>query len=671
MEISLDFETRSAVDLRKAGMHKYAQDPSTDVWCAAFGQAGQEPDLWTPGGEPGLCDDEPLWKLAADPAVTWRAWNAPFERAIWREVMHKRYGFPDIPLERWVCTAAEARAMNLPGKLDDTAKVLRVVEQKDMTGHRLMLRMAKPRATLEDGQHTWWDDGERRRRLYDYCKQDVRTEQAIAARLQRLSEYERQVWLMDQRANDRGIKLDRPLAMAAKDIVGIVARRADDDVSRVTRGDVSAISNVGRLKGWMAAQGLEVESLNKKSMATLLNDEELPLPIREALEIRAEAGKSSVKKIEAMLNAVCNDDMLRGLLLYWGAGTGRWAGRLVQPQNFPARTAALPEWWTESLFDNPEPVIGDVLARNVDMLELHGPALEVVAMLLRSMMVARPGKLLVAADYSAIEARVIAWLCGEEWRLEVFRTHGKIYEASASMMFKVDLALIKKGNPEYSLRQKGKVAELALGFQGGVNALITMGAYEMGLSDEELPDIVRLWREASPSIKSGWNELQAACLEAVQRAGKVVECMEGRVRFKLTGGFLWMKLPSGRRLAYANPKVVHKPAPWDPEKLLPGVEAWAVNSKTKKWSKRSLYGGLLLENATQATARDLMADAMLRLESGGKYAVTLSVHDEIVTEADEDVADVAELERVMCEIPSWAAGCPVKAEGWAGKRYRK
>lgn len=673
MEISLDFETRSATDLLKTGAYKYAQDPSTDVWCAAFGAANEEPLLWTPDQYSPMSGgaEVPLFELADDPSVTWRAWNAPFERAIWREVMHKRYGFPDIPLERWVCTAAEARAMNLPGKLDDAARVLNVVEQKDMAGHRLMMRMAKPRFVFPDGHMTWWDDEDRRQRLYEYCKQDVRTEQAIAARLQRLTEYERQVWLMDQRANDRGILVDVPLATAARNVAKIVAKKANSDVSSITGGDVDKISNVGRLKAWMSALDVTVDSLDKKALAELLNREDLPLPVREALEIRVEAGKSSVKKIEAMLNAACKDGALRGLLLYWGAGTGRWAGRLVQPQNFPARTRALPEWWIESLYENPDPIVHAALSEDIERLELEGPALEVLALLLRPMLIARPGKTLVAADYSAIEARVIAWLCGEEWRLEVFRTHGKIYEASASMMFKVPLEKIKKGQPEYALRQKGKVAELALGFQGGVNALVTMGAYEMGLDDEELPQIVKLWREASPNIKAGWYELQNAATEAVRVSGKVTECLQGRVRFKVSGGWLWMKLPSGRRLAYCQPKIVHKPAPWDPEKLLPGIEAWSVHSKTKKWCKRSLYGGLLMENLVQATARDLMADAMLRLESGGKYVPLLSVHDEVITEADEGTADHRELERIMCELPAWAEGCPVAADGWQGPRYRK
>lgn len=246
-----------------------------------------------------------------------------------------------------------------------------------------------------------------------------------------------------------------------------------------------------------------------------------------------------------------------------------------------------------------------------------------------------------------------------------------IYEASASTMFRVPFETIKKGGVNYKLRQRGKVAELALGFQGGENALITMGAYDYGLDDEELTDIKVRWREASPEFPEAWRELNDQCIQAVMHPGVVTEALGGRVRFKVSGGFLWLKLPSGRRLAYCQPKVVWKPAPWDRSREIPGVEAWAVNSKTKQWQKRSIYGGLIFENVVQATARDLMASAMLRLEQAGKYFPLLSVHDEIITEVAEDAADVPEFEQFMCELPQWAEGCPVAADGWAGRRYRK
>lgn len=684
IEVSLDFETRSACDLKRAGAYRYSEDPSTDAWCAAFLAVPvddpdfdvglEDVDLWTPGA--GTPADYLLMELASNPEVMFRAWNAQFERAIWRNVMHRRYGFPDIPAERWVCTAAEGRAMNLPGNLEGAARVLGVIEQKDMAGHRLMLQMARPRKILANGNIIWWDDDDRKGRLFAYCRQDVRTELAVKERLQRLSPYERKIFVLDQRANDRGIALDRKLAQACRDLSHRVTDSANEEISFITGGEVSKVSNVGRLKKWMqTAFDVDVTSLSKKDVRKLLDDEFLPLPVREALEVRVATGKSSVKKIESMLKAVCSDDTLRGLLLYWGAGTGRWAGRLVQPQNFPARTAGLPEWWIDAMYDEPEPWIRAILAGDLDTLQFEAEPLEIISMLLRMLLVAREGKVLVAADYSAIEARVAAWLVNCLWRLEVFRTHGKIYEASAAMMFKVPFESIKKGMPNYSMRQRGKVAELALGFQGGENALITMGAYDYGLEDEELTTIKSLWREASPEFPVAWRELNDACIGAVRRPGVITEALDGRVRFKVTGGFLWLKLPSGRRLAYCQPRVVWKKAPWKdrngqhPE--IPGVEAWAVNSKTKQWQKRSIYGGLLFENIVQATARDLMADAMLRMEQGGKYLPLLSVHDEIITEADEEAADLEEFEQAMCELPAWATGCPVKAEGWIGKRYRK
>jgi DNA polymerase len=665
IDMPIDFETRSASPLPRVGAYRYAEHESTDVWCLAFEHPEVGTLLWEPGCRPDVHAE--LRVLAASPTIRMRAWNVQFERAIWR-IMARRYGMPDIPVERWICTAAEARAMGLPNKLEDAARVLGVQEQKDMAGHRLMMQMSKPRAALPDGTYRWWDDADRRRRLGEYCVQDVKTESAVKRCLQPLSEVEAKVFLMDQRANDRGIMLDRELANSARAVADAVLAKAGKDLGEITDGAVQAVTQVGQLKAWMGTQGFEVSSLSKKAVAQMLSDEFLPLPIREALEVRVEAGKSSIGKVDAMLRAVCADDMLRGLLLYWGAGTGRWAGRLVQPQNFPARTAGLPGWAVDDLFEHPGDFIQAVLRRDVKALEMTGPALEIIALLLRSMLRARPGHVLVAADYAAIEAVVIAWLCGEEWRLEVFRTHGKIYEASASMMFKIPLEEITKKHPA---RQKGKAAELALGFEGGVNALITMGALEMGLAEEELPDIVRLWREASPNIKAGWKTLNNAARTAVKFPGKVVGCLSDRVRFKSTGGWLWLKLPSGRRLAYCQPKIVSKPAPWDKSVMLEGVEAWSVNSKTRKWSKRSLYGGLLMENIVQATARDIMADAMLRAEAGGVYMPLLSVHDEIVAEAPEGRADLKEFEHLLCDLPAWAAGCPIRADGWIGPRYTK
>lgn len=684
METSCDFETRSACDLKKAGAYHYAEHPSTDVWCFAFWSPAQSDILlWEP---PQYAQHDPLvhaelLELAKDPSIVFRAWNAPFERVIWRHIM-ARYGFPDIPLERWVCTAAEARAMGLPNKLEDAARVL-AGQQKDLAGHRLMLQMAKPRQRITDldGNETgyvWWDADDKRQRLGGYCVQDVRTEQDIAGRIQRLQPPERAMWLLDQRANDRGILADLGTARAAVAMSERVTKQANKALAKATDGAVQAITSVPRYKAWLSELlGVAVESLSKRAVTDLLNNPDLPRPAREALELRLENGKSSVKKVQAILNAACDDGALRGLLLYWGAGTGRWAGRLVQPQNFPARTAGLPEWFVMDLQDRPEAFIDKLHQGDLEGLEFEGPPLEIIALLLRSMLIARPGKLLFAADYSAIEARVVAWLTGVAWRLEVFRTHGKIYEASASTMFGIPFEDFKaykaSTGHHHPARQKGKVAELALGFLGGPKALVTMGAYDMGLDDSELPDIVARWRAASPEIVQAGKQLQKAALDAVRSPGRITEALGGKVRFKVSGGFLWLRLPSGRRLAYCKPHIVQKPAPWDPETMLDNLHAWSVDNKTKRWSKRSLWSGLLLENITQAVARDIMAAAMMRLEQTGRYDVLLTVHDEIVTEADPGRASAKELVDLMCTLPDWAAGLPIAADagGYPSNRYKK
>lgn len=326
MTVSIDFETRSTVDLRRTGVYRYAQDPTTDVWCMAYAFDDEEPAVWKPG--------EPLPVALVqyiEQGGELRAWNAQFERTIWNDILAKRYGWPSTSVDQWVCTAAEARAMALPGALGQAADVLGVEQQKDSQGANLMLRMARPRSFDETGAPIWWDIPERVQRLVNYCKQDVRTEVAVAKAIRRLAETERAVFILDQRINDRGVRLDKKLAKAAKAVAEKATLEANRALYDVTQGKVSKVSNVGRLTAWLATQGVAAESLGKDSLAELRAT--ATGAVADALSIRAEAGKSSVAKIEAMLGAVCDDGRIRGMLLYHGAATGRWAGRLVQPQN--------------------------------------------------------------------------------------------------------------------------------------------------------------------------------------------------------------------------------------------------------------------------------------------------------------------------------------------------
>lgn len=650
--VSVDFETRSTIDLRRSGVYPYAKHESTDIWCVAYLIPGDEkPRVWRPGDalDPELVE----WAAGNRPM---RAWNANFERVIWNEIMVGRYGWPETTIEQWFCTAADARAMALPGQLGDAAKALGVDHQKDSEGKNLMLRMARPRKVNEDGSIEWWAVPDRINRLIAYCRQDVLAELDVHQEVRPLSTSERAVFELDQRINDRGIRFDRELATAARDVAKIAMEEANKRLRAVSGGAIHSVAAVGQMVAWLRERGVDTDSVTKQAVRDM-KAQDLPDDVREVLTIREELGKSSVAKIESMFEAACPDDRIRGLLMYHGAATGRWSGRLVQPQNFPRGTV-----------NDPEQFIPLILAKAADEIDLEYPVLDVISSMLRCMLTASPGNKLVAADLSAIEARVIAWLAGEKWRMDVFRSHGKIYEASAAMMFGVAIDSIVEGKPEYALRQKGKVAELALGFQGGVGAMKTMGGADMGLDDDEMKSIVTRWREKSPAIVSLWAELEGAALMAVNEPGTRQMAASGRIRFMCKGGYLWMRLPSGRLLCYSRPRVEDRVTPWGKTKA--AVTVYGVNSVTRRWEKYALYGGLLTENAVQAIARDVLVEAMLRADNAG-YPAVLSVHDEIVTEVPEAFGSAKELEQMMSVRPDWAPDLPLKAKGWENFRFRK
>lgn len=416
-----------------------------------------------------------------------------------------------------------------------------------------------------------------------------------------------------------------------------------------------------QLTGWLEEQGIETPNLRKDTVSDLLSGE-LPPKARRVLEIRQQLGKTSTKKYSALEAAVCDDGRVRGLLQFYGANrTGRWAGRIVQPQNLP-RTY----------------IDGDLLPVARKLVQSHnGPGLRVIfrstsdtlSQLIRTAFIASPGCALVDADFSAIEARVIAWLADEHWVLNVFRTHGKIYEATASQMFGIPMDKIKKGNPEYSYRQKGKVATLALGYQGGTGSLISMGALRMGLEEDELPDIVNRWRQSNPNIRNLWYTLDAATKEVVEngnsitlQGGKLVLAKEQDTRNGLS--FLTIRLPSGRKLYYPEPHMgVNRFGN-------PSVCYMGLNQTTKKWQEIETYGGKIAENCTQAVARDCLAEAIERLEAVG-YPVVFHIHDEVVIDAPVDKADLSDVVRIMSEPPRWAPDLPMNADGWVNPFFKK
>lgn len=689
--LHLDVESRSAVDLRKTNAYIYFDDPSTDLWLAAYAFGNAEPQLWVPG-EP--CPAEIAEHVRAGGLIA--AWNAQFERLAWRALLGPKYGWPVPQLEQYRCVMAQAYAMALPGKLEHAAGALGLDERKDADGYRIMLQMSQPRRPRKgepDGLY-WWNDPVKFKRLGEYCCQDVKTEQAVHARLPALRESEQQVWFLDQRINDRGVYIDEALCLAAKKIVKHTTDALNKELIETTDYAVRGISNVGEIIGFVKKHGVDADSVAKDQVIDLLVRDDLPAPVRRVLEIRQEGAKTSTAKIDAMLTRRQRDGRMRGALQYHGANTGRWAARGAQLQNLPRPalkvTAA---------------VIGDVLGGSAELLDvLYGRPLSVVADCLRSMIAAPKGKRLLAADFSQIEARVVAWLAGEQQKLDAFAAYDRkegpdIYTVEAGGIYVVPPSSISKDDPR---RQVGKVSTLALGFQGGPLAFQKMAkGYHVDIGDahdtvlasaspENIEDarkawgergrrtgmsernwltaeLIKLaWRQANPRIAQHWRDVEAAALAAVERPGEVIGV--GKVKYRKAGSWLLCRLPSGRCIAYAYPKVMEKETPWGDRR--PAMVYWGVDSFTKKWAQQDFYGGLGVQNNTQAVARDIMAEAMLRVEARG-YESLLTVHDEGIAEAAAGFGGIDEFCELMMQPPAWAAGLPIAADGWEGDRYRK
>jgi DNA polymerase len=676
--LHIDFETRSAVDLRKTGVHVYAEDETTDTWCAAYAFGDGPVELWAP--DDLFCPPEITEHIASGGLIY--AHNAAFERTIWKHILTPRYGWSEVPVEQWRCTMAAAYAMALPGALADAAAALGVEAQKDQKGHALMLRMAKPRGRDASGNLIWWDDEERRQRLYAYCRQDVETERAIHKRLLPLRPSEQSLWHLDQQINDRGVHVDEALCQAALKIVGQTTDGLNAEMREVSGGEVGACSNVQEIVAFCAKREIDTDSIRKDVLAEILC-RDIPDDARRVLELRQEAGKASVTKIKALLAGRSRDGRARGMLQFHAASTGRWAGRRFQPQNLK-RPEFLEDKNPEVAEQLRETAIRMVLGGRTEALEgVFGPPLSVVGDLIRSTVRAAPGHVLYVADFSAIEGRGLAWLVGEEWKLQAFRDYdaGKgpgIYEKTAGeILAKAPGQVTKPERQAY-----GKVPELALGYQGGVGAFQTMAhTYGVKVTDEEADVIKCRWREKHPRTVQFWYDIDEAAIRAVDSPGKTIPC--GRLAFKTSGSFLFMRLPSGKRLCYPYPRIEWIDTPWGSRKqaLTYKTVLTPFNQKrrtgdpndTTKWGRISTYGGSETENAVQAICTGvggLLGEAIVRLDDAG-YPVVMHGHDEAVAETPEDFGSVEEFEQLMSIVPGWAPGFPIAAEAWRGVRYRK
>lgn len=665
--LRIDLETYSDVDLKKCGVHKYVESDAFEIMLFGYKYGtGQAHVIDLAQGE-----ELPAHIILAlyDPKILKTAYNAAFELAC----LNKHMVDP-LDVTQWKCTSVHALYLGMPGNLNDVGRVVGLPpdKQKMSTGWSLIKYFCLPtKPTKVNGGRTRnlsHHDPAKWALFKDYCARDVESEDAIAEKLAKfpVPEKEWKLWHLDHRMMTQGAMLDRNLVEAAIECDGIVRTRTLAEAVQLTGLDNP--NSRDQLLKWLQEEEEDdtIVDLTKKTVPGLLANTDSAI-VRRVLELRQELAKTSVSKYHAMARAMCKDDRVRGLTQFYGANrTGRWAGRIVQVQNLP-----------QNKLKDLDLARTLVRSRQYDLLEmLFGNVPDTLSQLIRTAFIARPGATLMPVDFSAIEARVIAWLAWCMWRLDVFKTHGKIYEASAEQMFKLPPGSVTKKSP---YRQKGKIAELALGYQGGAGALKTMGALAMGLTEDELDPIKDAWRAANPEIVQLWYAVEEKAKQAVnRRTSEVLAIADGRaeLRFTWESGFLSITLPSGRKLFYVKPRI-------ESEDLIRETASGArftvaragsltyegMDQKTKTWTRLSTYGGKLVENITQAIARDCLAESMLALDEAG-YSQLFTVHDEDIVETENHDA-LPEIEEIMGQDIAWAPGLPLRADGFSTTYYMK
>lgn len=646
-KLSIDIETFSDIDLIKCGVYKYADSPAFEILLFAYS---------IDDGEINIIDlvngeelPEEIAEAIKSDTVIKTAFNAQFERVC----LSKYLGLPEgeyLNPQSWYCTAVQAAELSLPSSLADVGAALGLERQKMTEGKELIKYFCvscKP--TKSNGGRTRnmpGDAPEKWALFKEYCKRDVDVERQIAKKLEMypISESEHRLYVLDQRINDRGVLVDLELARQAVKLNSIQTAVATEQAYTLT--GLENPNSVAQLKAWLTENGVEIESLSKKAVAALAD--ETDGDIQEMLHLRLLMSKTSVKKYEAVMRSVCRDNRVRGMMRFCGASrTGRWSGNILQPQSLPQNH--LPDL---------------TLARDIvkdgdfEMLNMtFGNVPNALSELIRTVLIPKPNHRFIVADFSAIEARVLSWLAGEQWRLDTFRNGGDIYCASASQMFRVP---VEKHGVNGHLRQKGKISELACGYGGSVGALKNMGAVEMGVPEDELQGLINDWRNANPHIVKLWTEVGNTAMKAIKE--KTIVSL-GKLVFMYERGILFIRLPSGRRLSYIKPRIGTNRFGGDSITYM-GVGA------SKKWERLETFGGKLVENIVQAIARDLLASAMMNVANAG-YNIVFHVHDEIIAEAPDGQGSVDEMCMLMSINPDWADGIPLSADGYECEYYRK
>ncbi|UTG84515.1 DNA polymerase [Bacillus paranthracis] len=649
--LQIDIETYSSVDLTKSGVYRYAESPDFEILLFAYAYDDKPVEVVDLTAFEDLT--EQVMRDLTDPQVLKTAFNANFERTC----ISKFFNIECDPLQ-WRCTAVHSLGLGLPGYLAGVAEVLKLDAQKDTKGKSLIRYFSIPcKPTKANGKRTRnmpHHDPEKWKMYVEYNRQDVVVERDVRRKLEKfpLPEFEWNLWAIDQRINDRGVQLDPVLFESAIECDRQYSERLIKEVQVLTGLDNP--NSVMQLKNWLATRGVDAsKGLSKEFMPELL-DAAPDIETKRVLRIRTELGKTSVSKYNAMERSMCLDGRVRGLLQFCGANrTWRWAGRLVQVQNLPQNK--IPDLQ----------LARDVLKnKDFELLEmLYGAPPFILSQLIRTTFIPSEDSRFIVSDFSAIEARVIAWLADEHWVLDVFKGHGRIYEATAAQMFNVPIETIVKGHENYALRAKGKVATLACGYQGGANALIAMGALKSGIPEEDLPVIVKQWRDANSNIRSLWYAVERAAVKAV-REKTTVRLAHG-VKYRYKSGILFADLPSGRSLAYVNARI--KP---DPNFGKDGIVFDGQDQVKKKWTAQRTYGGKLVENLVQAIARDCLAVTLMRIDNAG-YKTVMHIHDEVVLDVPNGEGSLKDVNRIMGEPIDWAPGLPLKAEGFECEFYQK
>lgn len=693
----IDFETRSECSLRNSGSWKYSLDKSTEILCLAFrlpywakGRTG----LWHPafpnlnikeGGS--IADLGALleWIDAEEPI---EAHIAFFERGIWTNILTSKYGWPMIISSQWRCSAAKASAHALPRGLDDALAAMKLAIRKDDAGSKIMKKVAKPRKPRKAEREAWaashgedshptvyFEDRELLETLWAYCRQDILAEEALSEAVPDLSPDELSMYHMDQAVNQRGFQIDQEAVGTALTLIGRETTALNAELAKLTGGKVQKATQRAQMMAWFEGQGWPLPNTQKATIEIMLGQKpdmlgetqdisKMPRLVKRSLQIVRALGRSSTAKYKTMKLWSCPDGRVRGGLLYHGASTGRWTGAGVQPHNFVKGDLTTDEkietaWTALKSLDRKK-------------IEAVGEVMETLSHALRGAIVASPGKRLFIADYASIEARVLLWLAGDQDALDLFRQGRCIYMDFATSIFKYPVTDKEKQKME---RAFGKVGILGLGFQCGPTKFVTV-AWDLGgikiVLDSDDPDeitsrkVVAAYREKYWRVKQLWYDQEAVAIAAVQTGQPQ---MSHGIKWFMEGAFLYAQLPSGRRLSYPWPKIKVKMTPWGDKR--PGLTFMGYEATIRQWIRQTTYGGKIVENLVQAIARDLMAYAMLRCERSAIYSPVLSVHDELIAEADEGEGDVKEFEALMARCPKWATDCPVAAEGWTGFRYRK